>query len=67
MVMTLYYLYGNDITNNILRVMFLSPTTLYYSLIILKQGWLAQCQFKVSNIMFIYGMVLRCACTLNPA
>jgi len=34
----------------------------------LKQGWLAQCQFKETGwgIMFICGMVLRCAGKLKP-
>jgi len=34
----------------------------------LEQGWLAQCQFKVTGwgIMFICGMVRRCAGTLKP-
>jgi len=33
----------------------------------LEQGWLAQCQFNVTGwcIMFICGMVLRCAGTLT--
>jgi len=33
----------------------------------LEQGWLAQCQFKVTRwgIMFISGMVLRCTVTLK--
>jgi len=34
----------------------------------LEQGWLAQCQYKVTEwgIMFICGMVLRCAGNLKP-
>jgi len=34
----------------------------------LEQGWLVQCQFKVTGwgIMFIFGMVLWCAGTLKP-
>jgi len=37
-------------------------------LFLLEQGCLAQCQFKVTGwgIMFICGMVLRCAGTLKP-
>jgi len=33
----------------------------------MEQGWLAQCQYKVAGcgIMFICGMVLWCADTLN--
>jgi len=35
----------------------------------LEQGWLAQCQFKVTEwvIMFICDMVLQCAGFLNPS
>jgi len=34
----------------------------------LEQGWLAQCQFNMTGwgVMFICGMVLRCAGTLKP-
>jgi len=34
----------------------------------LEQGWLAQCQFKVTGwgVMFICGMVLQCPGTLRP-
>jgi len=34
----------------------------------LQQGWFAQCQYNVTEwgIMFICGMILRCAGTLKP-
>jgi len=34
----------------------------------LEQGWLAQCQFKVTGwgIMFICGMVFWCSGTVKP-
>jgi len=41
---------------------------LAFTIKVLEQSWLAQCQFKVTGwgITFIGGMVLRCAGTLKP-
>jgi len=43
-------------------------TRLAFTIKGLEQGWLAQCQFNVTGwgIMFICGMVHRCAGILKP-
>jgi len=40
---------------------------LAFTFIGLEQGWLVQCKFKVTGwrVMFIFGMVLRCAITIK--